>query len=204
MLRHERLLVLLGLSPVSGEPLRGPRGHRHRAQPDACLFQRPRFRRAVRRGDRGSTRGIAGRHPRRLRDPLDPDEHERGKRRSGPVAVRTPTPRHGSRRRRPGRCHIVESRLLLSIGPSADAMARTRYQRPPPRVARSRHDLGRRRADRVHLRSHGGHLRPRHRGGSDRAGPRHGLRTGGDPRCPPRFRGDDPRTAPRTRRRRAG
>ena len=58
--------------------------------------------------------------------------------------------------------------------------------------------------DRLRLRPHGGHLRPRHRGEGDRRGARAAVRARGHRRRRPALRGDGARPARRARRRRSG
>ena len=76
--------------------------------------------------------------------------------------------RHHRRGRRDPR-HRPRGRagVLLALRAAHPALARARRQRPPRGAGGRGHAGGRPRPDRLRLRPHGGHLRPRHRGRRD-------------------------------------
>ena len=94
--------------------------------------------------------------------------------------------------------------LLLALRAAARAVAGAGRQRPPPTRCRRTGVPGVvRGADRLRLRPHGGHLRPRHRGAGHRRGARAAVRPGRDRRRRPAVRRDGARPAARAGRRRA-
>ncbi len=181
-------------------------------RPAAGLLQPPGLHRADGGRDPGRARRPAGggtpRRPPRLRHALDPGGHERGERTAGwGLRGAAPGRRHRDRRARPrgDRPPLpLRPRLLLTVGAAAGAVARARRQRPPASPAPPGRAGGRRGADRLRLRPHGGRLRPRHRGAGDGRGARPALRAGRDRRGRPALRGDGARPAPRAQRGRAG
>ena len=111
--------------------------------------------------------------------------------RAGPraEALRRPAPagRRACRRGGGVRAGIrprLGARLLLPLGTPARAVAGAGRQRPAPRAGRRGRPGGRRGADRLHPRPHGGRLRPRHPGRGDGVRAGAALRAGRDRRDP--------------------
>ena len=182
LLRHQRLLLVLGLPAVPREPRRRGRAEVPDARPAgqaAALLQPPRLRRRRRRRDAGRrwptcSEDVARRAPSSCSSPTRSRGDERRQR---PATGGAYVAQHRSVadvvaervRRETGSPLPRGAGLLLALGPAAACLARARRQRPPasssPSRARRAVVAG---ADRVRLRPHGGHLRPRHRGGGDR------------------------------------
>ncbi|CAA9373153.1 MAG: Coproporphyrin ferrochelatase, partial [uncultured Nocardioides sp.] len=209
-LRHVGVLVVLLLPAVPREPRRRRGGGRGcaAARPAAPVLQPPGVRRAGGRCHPRRAGGAARGDPRPrapgLRHPLGAGADGRDQRTAGVLGpapapgVRHPAPQRrggGHRSRAPGHRPRPppRPRLLLPLGRPADPLARARRQRPPRGPGGGGDRRRRPGADRVRLRPHGGHLRPRHRG------PRHGTTAGtardarGDPRRGPALRRDGAR-----------
>ena len=177
---------------------------RRRAHQASSLLQPPRLRDAVRGRHQGCARRGAGRDARRLRHALDPRCDERRQRRAGPA--RLPTSARGDRVAGGRRCGdgTLQPGLLLEVRVTAREVARARHQRPPAGSRRPGRHVRGRGADRVRLRPHGGHLRPRHRGRGHGEEARAALRARRHARRPPRVHRDGPRSRPGASRGRTG
>ena len=92
-----------------------------------------------------------------------------------------------------GRAHRHDLVYCSRSGAPSHAVARARRQRPPRGARQRRGEPGGDGADRLRVRPHGGHLRPRHRGDGHRRAARHARGACRDLGDRPAVRGDGPR-----------
>ncbi|CAA9242929.1 MAG: Coproporphyrin ferrochelatase, partial [uncultured Acidimicrobiales bacterium] len=203
-LRRSLVVPLVPRGAGRGQGRRRPRrAARHQAPP---LLGPARVPGAAgrRRGPRPGR--AASRQRRRLFRPQRPRGPGRGA--PGGRRLRGAAPRGQPARRRARRSRPVRPRLPVAQRPTPAGVARARRQRPPLRPRCRRGAGGGRLPDRLHVRPHGGRVRPRHPGRGHRRRAGAGLPPLPHPRHRPplrvhgrrsRRRGDRGSTGPRCR-----
>ena len=176
LLRHQRLLVLLRVPAVPREPRgRRRRGRRGRPRLDRLrhYFNHPGFVEPMVDATLAALADLpdAVRHDAHLlfvthSIPTAMDDAQRPRPEAAPTSGSTAASWRRSSSgsaRRPATATPRTWSTARGPGP-ARAVARARRERPPRGARRGRRPRRRRGPDRLRLRPHGGHLRPRHRG----------------------------------------